>query len=133
MSSLILLFIGVGIPFYFLYNRKSSWLTPKRKGAIAILSSLLAQFLLFFPEVDYWLLVGCSIAPIVFLPLEYFLTRFSYYVQGRNFVLWLRHSNEIDDSFLASNPHVSWWDRGISIFLLFALIALPLLPVLIGD
>lgn len=133
MASILLLALGTGVPFYLLYNRRKPWLTVHRKLIIAIIATLIALLATFSSSVDYGLAIGCAIGPVGYLLNYSLVSAMSNRVQGRPFLLWLRHSDDIDDSLFAHNPHVSNWDRAFSIYLLMANMIIPLLPVLIGK
>lgn len=132
MASLLLLALGTGVPFYLLYNRHKPWLTVRVRLVIAITATLIALSAT-SSSIDYWLAIGCAIGPVGYLLNYSMVSSLSNRVQGRPFFLWLRHSDDIDDSLFAHNPHVSNWDRAFSIYLLMANMCIPLLPVLISK
>jgi hypothetical protein len=124
--------IAFGVSFFFLYTRGKKWNNPNLRWLICgglFISGLYG--LVFMSETHnanrmlYW---GQCI-PILYYGMDRLFRYFSFKIYDRDFVLWLRGSDEIDDSFGGKNPHVKVLDIVFSLGLLIFIV----LTTLIGG
>ncbi|NOQ71023.1 MAG: hypothetical protein GQ574_03415 [Crocinitomix sp.] len=117
--------IGLGLPFFLLYSRKKTWF---KETYIYVLNALLCVIglILAFAEQsqEFYLLAWCLMCPIVVFLFDRIFKKYSEKKNGRDFILWLRYSDEINWSVAAKNPHVMVLDKIISVTLLTVLIGL---------
>ena len=113
--------IAIGLSFYLLFSRKKTWSDPQLTGLLSLL--LIADFNR-QNRVLYWELC----VPLLFYILDLLFRHISFKIQGRDFILWIRGSEEIDDSLGGTNPHVKSSDIVFSL----SLLAFIMLTTLVG-
>ena len=120
--------IGLVISVLLLYTRKSKWFHP-----IGVAIGCCVLFLVGLIGIQYAsnretiiLFLNCCI-PLIYFVMDRFLKKVSLQINGRDFYLWLRGSNEIDDRLGGENPHVNPLDQLISFGLLIFIIVLVVL------
>lgn len=124
-NSIIGIFFALGISFFILYSRKVKWMKPKIvwlfcSGFLAI---GLFGLLFFKPELrDDRLMYFGFCVPIIYWIFDRLFRRLSESIHDRDFILFLRNSDEIDNGFLAENPHVKTSDKLFSFGLLIIII-----------
>lgn len=114
---------------FLMYSRKKVWLKPKYKWVFTALLFVIGAFGLITSEKDnkellifhYHILI-----PFLYLLLDFFFKRLSYNLHGRDFYLYLRGSDEVDNSFFGKNPHLKATDVIFSftllIFIIFSIV-----------
>jgi len=117
--------------FFLLFNRKKKWAQSVYKWYLVL--GLLIASLLILAYSDIKLLDGREklaiwglTTPFIFSLLNNLFKIISIQIHNRDLHLWLRGSNDIDDSKLSGGKHVKGSDRILSIILLFTVIFLPL-------
>ena len=119
------------INFILLFNRKKKWVKNKYKWYILILLSFVGIFLFFNPEIykdnssDQKLVQWAFLTPLIFSIIDFSVMKLSYLIHNRDIYLWLKGSNDIDDSKLSGGKHVRASDRLFSFILLCTVIILP--------
>lgn len=119
--ALIGISIGLGLPFFFLYSRKKDWLNPTKVyllNTIICFTGLILALLI--QNREYYFVAWCFSCPLAIFFLDRNLKNYSKKKNGRDFILWLRYSDEIDDSIGAENPQVTTLDKVISIIMLIS-------------
>jgi hypothetical protein len=131
---LLELFIGLslGMCFFLLYTRKKKWNSDLFRWGIT--GSLFFIGLTGFiiertHQIDNGFYFLCP--PLIYNCFDRWFKQLSVQKQGRDFYLWLSHSDEIDGSFRADNPHVKPFDKLFSILLLVIIIGLMVLSILL--
>ena len=113
--------IGIGLSFFFLYTRKKSWASPKRRWAICAVLFILGLFGLNNPPEpleDNIILFRYLCLPMVYYATDRLFRHLSFNIYNRDFILWLNWSDEIDHTIGGSNPHVKVYDKVFSLGLL---------------
>ena len=113
--------VSIGINFSLLYTRKSKWNTDIFRWlstGILFLSGLIVFYTERSIDKDFGFLSWCVITPLIYNVVDRVLKLLSLRILKRDFFLWLRYSNEIDDSPGGKNPHIHWLDKVLSIALL---------------
>ncbi|CAM4289336.1 hypothetical protein [Zobellia nedashkovskayae] len=120
-NSTIGIIAAIGISFFILYKRKKEWLNPKTVWLICAGLLIFGLYGLLFlkPELrqDRAMFFGFCV-PIVYWIFDRIFKRISENRHQRDFILFLRYSDEINDGFRAENPHVEDSDKFFSIALL---------------
>ena len=123
--------IALGVSFFILYIRKEEWITEKIVWLICIglLIIGLFGFLYIKPEFrgDKIMYYGFCV-PIIYWIFDRIFKRISENIHKRDFILFLRNSNEINSEFEAENHHVKKSDKLFS----FGLIAIIIGALIIG-
>ena len=127
------LIISLGTNFILLYSRKKKWATNKLRwsvcgtlffiGLVSILSERSKI------NKDFYFFSWCMITPVIYNSLDRIFKTLSMKKNSRDFYLWLRGSDEIDDTLFGKNPHIKALDRLFSLLLLFSIISLPLFGI----
>jgi len=128
MTSLSI-FISLAIPTMLLYSRKKSWYTKGLKSFLIILLTLIGIIGFFYSENNESRLLSYSIFAIpIFLIVDTFFKYLSLKIHNRDFYLWLRRSEEIDDSSLSmqKNKHIMASDMIFSLSLIILIVGLGL-------
>ncbi|GGI58228.1 hypothetical protein [Winogradskyella haliclonae] len=113
--------IALTVSTVFIYGRKKAWLNSTIKWGLASVVFIVGLIgLLYFNKLDKMKLIFSYHLTIPFLTLiiDEIFKRFSYYIHGRDFYLYLTHSDEIDNSIFGKNPHIKFSDIAFS-FALF--------------
>ncbi len=119
--------LSIGLPFLLLYSRKKEWNNKKLKQILFFGMSVLGLFGFISSETNnYSLFFYAFLTTPIFLLMDYGFKLLSIKIHNRDFYLWLRHSDEIDDSFsgIGKNKHVKTTDIIFSISLLILIIGL---------
>lgn len=124
-TSIIGIGIALGVSVFILYTRKTKWMKPNLVWLICV-GLLIIGFVGFMyvqPEFknDRMMYFGCCV-PIIYWIFDRLFKRISEHVHGRDFILFLRGSVEINDGFGAKNPHVKGSDKLFSLGLLLIII-----------
>lgn len=128
--------IGIGIRVLLLYSRKSKWFHPIRVAiGYCVLFSVGLIGIQYPTDRETLILFLNYCIPLIYFVMDRILKKVSLQINGRDFYLWLRGSNEVDDRLEGKNPHVKPIDQLISVGLLiyiFVLVILSgtILPVL---
>ncbi len=120
-TSIIGIGIALGLPFFILYTRKEKWQNPKIVWIICsvLLSIGVIGIINTDPQFksDRMTYFGLCL-PIVYWFFDRFFKRISERLHQRDFILYLKNSDEINSSLGAKNPHVKASDILFSIALL---------------
>jgi len=124
-NSIIGIGIALGVSFFILYTRKTKWMTEKIVWLIC--SGLLAigLFGLMYSKSEFRndrIMYFGFCVPIVYWVFDRIFKRISENIHGRDFTLFLRYSNEINDGFGAKNTHVENSDKLFSFGLLIIIV-----------
>ncbi|WP_289063958.1 hypothetical protein [uncultured Zobellia sp.] len=124
-NSIIGVGAAIGISFFILNKRKRPWMNPKVVwlSCIGLLAMGLYGFLFVKPELrqDRTMFFGFCV-PIVYWIFDRIFKRISENIHQRDFILFLRYSDEINHGFGAKNPHVKISDKFFSIGLLLIIV-----------
>ena len=133
-NSIIGIGIAIGLSFFFLYTRKKKWANPKSRWLVCGGLSIIGLIGLMRPPISnedkimlFW---GCCV-PIVYYFMDRLFRFLSFRIYERDFILWLRWSDEIDDSLFGKNPHVKAFDRVFSIGLLIVIFTITVLGAIL--
>lgn len=125
-SSLIGIGIALGVSFFVLYTRKKKWMPEKIAWLICVgLSTIgIFGFLYFRPEFreDRVMYFGFCV-PLVYWIFDRVFKKISENIHQRDFILFLRYSEEISDRLGAKNSHVKNSDKLFSFGLLIIIVA----------
>jgi len=113
-----------------LYGRQSKWVRSRYKWLVALVLFLTGGIVLLIHRsktFDVNLFFAECMTPAVFSVLDYGLERLSFKLHNRKLYLWLRWSDDIDNKNLKFKTS----DRIFSIFLLYTIIALLILPIVL--
>ena len=130
-NSIIGIGIALGVSFFILYSRKKKWMTEKIVWLICI--GLLAFGILGllnskseFKD-DKVMYFGFCV-PIVYWIFDRLFKKISENIHKRDFILFLRYSDEINDRIGSKNPHLKVSDKLFS----FGLFIIILVTLFIG-
>lgn len=116
----IIIILAPLLSTFFLYNRKRKWINNEFRKTTSIILFVLGFFgLVFFYDTFLLLLSWSFCIPLIYFLVEMKLKKLSIKKQNRDFILWLRYSDEIDNTFTSENFHVSFLDKLFSIVLFF--------------
>lgn len=126
---LIMILVVLAYNLDLMYSRKKKR-TQGRYRPIVSLSVMLFGVALYSTGIysnskDAYTVLGSSFSPMLFNWFIAFLKKWSYKKQGRDFYIWLKSSDEIDDTTFSGGPHVSKTDRVLSMLSLMAAVLLP--------
>ena len=125
-NSIIGIGIALGVSFFILYTRKKKWMTEKKVWLICIglLTIGIFGFLHSKSEFrdDRVMYFGFCV-PIVYWIFDRLFKKVSENIHKRDFILFLRYSDEINDGLGAKNPHVKDSDKLFSFGLLIIIVA----------
>lgn len=127
----IFICISIGVPIFLLYTRKKSWCSDKLRWAITTTLFLIGIFG-YLIEKERFSHNGCYFlfSPFIYNLFDRILKTISIKKYNRDFYLFLRNSDEIDDTMFTSNPHINWFDKLVSFLLLILILGLPFLFIL---
>lgn len=116
-----------------LYNRKKKWAKSTFKWYFVILLACIGVVLMYIEgNIRNDLLLNSTFfTPFIYSIIDLSFTKLSFYIHNRDLYLWLRNSNDIDNSKLSGGKHVRASDRLFSIILLLLVITLPILLTMI--
>ncbi|TYP99679.1 hypothetical protein C7447_101283 [Tenacibaculum adriaticum] len=133
-NSTIGICVALGVSFFFLYTRKKKWQNPKIVWLICFGLLLLgiSGFVISNTKIkrDLILYYGFCI-PIIYWFFDRLFKTLSFKIQNRDFILYLKGSDEIDSSLGGKNPHVKESDILFSFGLLIIIVLSTLIGVLI--
>jgi len=133
LSTLEILYaIPISLCFILLYFRKRTWVKSKTTlillFALALISTV--GYLTLNPDLPGQLFWGLT-TPFIFQLSNKTASQISWKIHGRELYLWLRGSEDIDNTKLSGGSHVKGSDRILSLTLLILVILLPLIPTLL--
>ena len=114
----MVIFIGIAIAFggslVLLYTRKQSWNTDRLRWTLTGMFAFAGTvgLIAMVPGVNHdgGSLFACMLVPLFYNCCDRLFKKISERKQGRDFYLYLRGSNEIDDRMGGKNPHVTTLD-----------------------
>ena len=125
-NSIIGIGIALGVSFFILYTRKKKWMTEKIVWlfcigllAFGIFGRLYSKSEFRDDKVMYF---GFCV-PIVYWIFDRLFKKISENIHKRDFILFLRYSDEINYGLGAKNPHVKDSDKLFSFGLLIIIVA----------
>jgi len=130
--SFVFILLGIGVSFFLLYSRKKKWTSDQNRwfitGAFVLVS--LAGYLLKGMNAT---LHGFQflLIPFIYNCFDRLFKSISIRRIGRDFYLYLRYSDEIDDRMFADNPHINAYDKLFSFSLLVIILGLMICGVLL--
>ena len=130
-NSIIGIGIALGVSFFILYTRKKKWMTEKIVWLICIGLLAVGLFGFLYSETEFKsdrIMYFGFCVPIIYWIFDRIFKRISENIHQRDFILFLRYSNEINDRFGAKNPQVKGSDRLFS----FGLLTIIIVTLLIG-
>ena len=115
------------INYILLFNRKKKWVKNKYKWYLLIVLAITGVFLFYYNGsfMNETLIIWAFFTPLVFSLIDFTLMKFSFLIHNRDLYLWLRGSDDIDNTKLSGGKHVRASDRIFSFILLFSIIILP--------
>ena len=136
-NSIVGIGIAIGLSFFFLYTRKKKWANSKRRWLICSVLFVIGLVGLLLTPVtnrDNVMLFWGLCVPIVYYSIDRLFRLLSFRIYERDFILWLRWSDEIDDSLFGKNPHIRAYDRLFSIGLLILIFTITVFgATLVND
>ena len=125
-NSIIGIGIALGVSFFILYTRKKKWMTEKIVWLICIGLLVFGIFGFLYSKSEFRddkvMYFGFCV-PIVYWIFDRLFKKISENIHKRDFILFLRYSDEINDGFGAKNPHVKDSDKLFSFGLLIIIVA----------
>lgn len=123
--TIISISLSIGLPFLLLYSRKKVWNNKKFKQALFFGMTVVGLLGFILSETNnYRLLFYAFLTTPIFLLVDYGFKLLSIQTHNRDFYLWLRFSDEIDDMDFGKNKHIKTTDIVFSISLLILIIGL---------
>ncbi len=121
----IFIAISLGLSFFLLYTRRKKWSTDKLRWLITGIV-FLCGLLGLLNDKKHLYIHGFHflLTPLIYNCFDRWFKHLSIRKYGRDFYLWLRGSDDIDDGFRDKNPHLKPLDRFFSLLLLFIIIGL---------
>ncbi len=124
-NSIIGIGIALGVSFFILYTRKKKWMTEKIVWLICIGLLVFGIFGFLYSKSEFRddkvMYFGFCV-PIVYWIFDRLFKKISENIHKRDFILFLRYSDEINDGFGAKNPHVKDSDKLFSFGLLIIIV-----------
>ncbi len=124
-NSIIGIGIALGISFFILYTRKTKWMKPKIVWLICVGLLTIGLFGILYSDSelrnDRIMYFGFCV-PIIYWTFDRVFKRLSENMHKRDFILFLRYSDEINDRFGAENPKVKISDKLFSFGLLIIIV-----------
>ncbi len=131
-NSIIGIGIALGVSFFILYTRKKRWMTEKIVWLICIGLLALGIFGFLYSKSEFRgdkvMYFGFCV-PIVYWIFDRLFKKISENIHKRDFILFLRYSDEINDGLGAKNPHVKDSDKLFSFGLLIIIIGTLLIGI----
>lgn len=135
-NSIIGIFLALGISNFLLYTRKKKWTKPHLRWlttatlfVIGFLGLLLVEDTNKANRILFW----CLCVPWFYYCTDRLFRFLSLRIYNRDFVLWLRGSDEIDGSLGGKNPHVKPLDIVFSLGLLILIMVSTLIGVVVFN
>lgn len=115
------------INFILLFNRKKKWVKNKYKWYLLIVLAITGVFLFYYKGsyMNEILIKWAFFTPLIFSIIDFSVMKLSYLIHNRDLYLWLRGSDDIDNTKLSGGKHVRASDRIFSFILLFSILILP--------
>lgn len=131
-NSIIGIGIALGVSFFILYTRKKKWMTEKIVWLICIGLLAFGIFGLLYSKSEFRddkvMYFGFCV-PIVYWIFDRLFKNISENIHKRDFILFLRYSDEINDGLGAKNPHVKDSDKLFSFGLLIIIVGTLLIGI----
>ena len=131
-NSIIGIGIALGISFFILYTRKTKWLNTKIVWLICVGLLTIGLFGFLFSKTelrnDRIMYFGFCV-PIIYWIFDRIFKRISENMHKRDFILFLRNSDEINNGFGAENPHMKNSDKLFSFGLLIIIVGTLLIGI----
>ncbi|WP_271768087.1 hypothetical protein [Aquimarina algiphila] len=118
--------IALGVSFLILYTRKKKWLNPKIVWLICIGLLTIGLFGILNSKNEFRnerIMYFGFCVPIIYWIFDRIFKQISENIHNRDFILFLRNSDEINSGFEAKNTHVKTSDKLFSFGLLVIIIA----------
>lgn len=131
-NSIIGIGIALGVSFFILYTRKTKWMTEKLVWLICGGLLAIGLFGLFYFKAEFRndrIMYFGFCVPIIYWTFDRIFKRISENMHKRDFILFLRYSNEINDRLGAKNPSVKISDKLFSFGLMTIIIATLLIGI----
>ena len=128
-SFLVGIIISFSICFFLLYTRNRNWANQRLRWVLCTILFLLGLIGFGAFQSNYnsnYVFFWHLCIPLLYFSLDRLFKAISFYIYNRDFFLWLRHSDEINDSLGAKNSHVKAFDIVFSLFLLVWIVSLAL-------
>ena len=123
--------MALGVSFFFLYTRKKEWMKPSFVWLICIGLLLVGVFGFLNSEYEsrnkLIMFYGFCV-PVIYWTFDRIFKKISLKMHKRDFILYLRYSDEINDQLNGKNQHVKSSDKLFS----FGLLIIILGSLLIG-
>jgi hypothetical protein len=131
--ALLNIIVMMAVSFFLLYQRRKKWLTNKLRWIIVVSVAIIGIVGLLLTRQGREG-TGTPLFQLLFIPvlhngIDRAFKLWSMRLQGRDFYLYLRGSNDIDDRMNAENPHISGADMAFSICLLLITMALIVISI----
>lgn len=131
-NSIIGIGIALGISFLILYTRKAKWMKPKIVWMICVGLLTIGLFGILYYKSEYRndriMYFGCCV-PIIYWTFDRIFKRISENLYNRDFILYMRNSDEINNGFGAENSHVKNSDKLFSFGLLIIIVGTLLIGI----
>ena len=131
-NSIIGIGIALGISFFILYTRKTKWMKPKIVWLICVGLLAIGLFGILYSKTEFRndrIMYFGFCVPIIYWTFDRIFKRISENMHKRDFILFLRYSNEINDRLGAKNPSVKISDKLFSFGLMTIIIATLLIGI----
>ena len=131
-NSIIGIGIALGISFFILYTRKTKWMKPKIVWLICVGLLAIGLFGILYSKTEFRndrIMYFGFCVPIIYWIFDRIFKRISENIHKRDFILFLRYSNEINDRLGAKNPRVKSSDKLFSFGLLTIIVATLLIGI----
>ena len=128
-NSLIGIMIGLGVSSLILYSRKAKWANPKLIWLLCFGLFLIGVFGLFISNSqsrDNQVLFFGLCVPLIYWVFDRLFKRLSEKINNRDFILYLRFSNELN----TSNTNIKILDKVLSVGILAIIYAVIIIGVL---
>ena len=131
-NSIIGIGVALGVSFFILYTRKTKWMKPKIVWLICVGLLTIGLFGILYTQSelknDRIMYFGFCVS-IIYWIFDRIFKRISENLHKRDFILFLRYSSEINDTFGAKNPGVKSSDKLFSFGLLIIIVATLLIGI----
>ena len=133
--TLIGISLAYSVMFSLLYTRRKKWNTEVLRWTVT--GSLFAVGMVGWTgkiqvvDPDFHFFSWCLMTPLFYNLLDRSFKKISEWVYQRDFYLWLRFSDDIDDSMRGINLHIRPLDILFSLILIFVIFFLPVLETLL--
>ena len=131
-NSLIGIGIALGVSFFILYTRKKKWMSQITVWLICIGLLAIGLFGFLYSKTEFRndrIMYFGFCVPIIYWTFDRVFKRISENMHKRDFILFLRYSNEINDRLGAKNPSIKISDKLFSFGLMTIIIATLLIGI----